>query len=328
VKRRDFITLVGGAAASWPFAVHAQQPERMRRVGVLVTAPALVEEKRMASFRQGLGESGYIEGQNVLIEYLHADNQYERLPALAADLVRRQVNVIVTPNSESAAMAARTVTTTKPIIFSVTEDPVKIGLVASLARPDGNVTGVYFFSSELGPKRLGLLSEIVPGATRFAVLANPSNPISKLGLQQIRAAARATGLELRVLNAADSHQIDLAFKELARERPDGLMFVNDPLFTSRRTQVVILAARYSIPAIYTTRDYPEVGGLMSYAANMAEVYTQLGVYTGLVLKGSKPADLPVVQSTKFELVINLQTAKSLDLEVPPTLLARADEVIE
>ena len=198
MRRREFVSLFGGAAIACPFAARAQHGERVPRIGVLVTAPAMVEVKRMASFRQGLGESGYIEGQNVLIEYLHADNQYERLPALAADLVRRQVNVIVTPNSESAAMAARTVTTTKPIIFSVTEDPVKIGLVASLARPDDNVTGVYFFSSELGPKRLGLLSEIVPGANRFAVLANPSNPISKLGLQQIGAAARAIGLELRV----------------------------------------------------------------------------------------------------------------------------------
>jgi putative ABC transport system substrate-binding protein len=326
MNRRDFITLLGGAAA-WPMAARAQQ-QSMPVIGVLVIAPAMVEEKRMASFRRGLRESGYAEGQNVLIEYFHANNQYERLPGLAADLIRRQANVIVTPGSESAAAAARTATKTLPIIFSVTEDPVKVGLVASLARPGNNATGVYLFSSELGPKRLGLLREIMPGAARIAVLANPNNPISEIGLQQVEEAARTIGLQLRVLNAADSRQIDAAFEIIAREHPDGLMLINDPLFTSRRTQIVILAARNSIPAIYTTRDYPEAGGLMSYATSMAEVYAQLGAYTGRVLKGANPADLPVVQSSKFELVINLQTARSLGISIPGTILARADEVIE
>jgi putative tryptophan/tyrosine transport system substrate-binding protein len=326
IGRRELFATLGGAAV-WPFAARGQQPA-LPIIGILVAAPALVEEKRMVSFRRGLSENGYIEGRNVIFEYFHANNQYERMPVLAADLVRRQVNVIVTPNSESSAMAAKAATRTIPIIFSVTEDPIKIGLVESLARPDGNVTGVYFFSSELGPKRLGLLREIVPSATRFAVLVNPNNPISMLGLRQIQVAARTSGLELLVCNATDIHQIDLAFEDLARERPDGVMLVNDPLFTSHRTQLIALAARYSLPAVYTTRDYPEVGGLMSYAASMAEVYAQLGRYTGQVLQGAKPTALPVVQSTKFELVINVQTAKSLGLEVSPSLLARADEVIE
>jgi putative ABC transport system substrate-binding protein len=327
MKRRQFITLLGGAAAAWPLAARAQQPS-MPVIGMLVMAPAMIEEKRMAAFRAGLSEGGYAEGRNVLIEYFRGDNQYERLPGLAADLVRRQVNVIVVPGSESGAMAARAATQTLPIIFSVTEDPVKLGLVASFARPGSNATGVYLFSSELGPKRLGLLREIMPGAARIAVLANPSNPISEIGLQHVEEAARTIGFELRVLKAADSRQIDAAFEDIARERPDGLMFINDPLFTSRRTQIVILAARHSLPAIYGTRDFPEAGGLMSYAASMAEVYAQLGVYTGQALKGAKPANLPVVQSTKFELVINLQTARSLGVSIPGAILARADEVIE
>jgi putative ABC transport system substrate-binding protein len=327
MRRREFIGLVGGAAAIWPLAARGQQPA-LPIIGILVAAPALVEEKRMASFRRGLSENGYVEGRNVQLEYFHANNQYELLAILAADLVRRQVNVIIAPNSESAATAARAATRNIPIIFSVTEDPIKIGLVESLARPDGNATGVYFFSSELGPKRLGLLRELVPAASHFAVLVNPNNPISALGLQKIQAAAQTNELKLAVFNATDIHQIDLAFEDLARERPGGIMFVNDPLFTSHRTRIVTLAARHSLPAVYTTRDYPESGGLMSYATSQVEVYTQLGSYAGQVLKGTKPTALPVVQSTKFELVINVQTAKSLGLEVPPSLLARADEVIE
>jgi putative ABC transport system substrate-binding protein len=282
----------------------------------------------MAAYRRGLGESGYVEGQNVVIDYFQADNQYERLPILAADLVRRRVSVIVTPNSESAALAATAATGTIPIVFSVTDDPVRVGLVASLARPGSNATGVNFFSTELGPKRLGLLREILPAVATVAVLVNPTNPTSEIGLQQVQAAARASGLKLRILSADDSRQIDAAFEDIARERPDGFMLINDPLFTSRRIQIIILAARHSLPAIYSTRDYPEAGGLMSYAASMAEVYGQLGVYTGRILKGAKPAELPVVQSTKFELVINTQTAKSLGISIPETMLAQADEVIE
>jgi putative ABC transport system substrate-binding protein len=282
----------------------------------------------MAAYRRGLSESGYVEGRNVVIEYLRADNQYERLPILAADLVRRGVSVIVTPGSESAALAAKAATRTIPIVFSATDDPVKLGLVASLARPGSNATGFNLFSTELGPKRLGLLREIVPAAVTVAVLVNPTNPTSEFGLQQVQAAAHAIGLKLRILSAGDNRQIDAAFENLASERPDGFMLINDPLFTSRRVQIIILAARYSLPAIYSTRDYPEAGGLMSYAASMAEVYGQLGVYTGHILNGAKPAELPVVQSTKFELVINIQTAKSLRISIPETMLARADEVIE
>jgi putative ABC transport system substrate-binding protein len=325
MNRREIITLLGGAGISWPLAARAQQ---MPVIGMLVTAPAIIEEKRMAAYRRGLGESGYVEGQNVVIDYFQADNQYERLPILAADLVRRRVSVIVTPNSESAALAATAATGTIPIVFSVTDDPVRVGLVASLARPGSNATGVNFFSTELGPKRLGLLREILPAVATVAVLVNPTNPTSEIGLQQVQAAARASGLKLRILSADDSRQIDAAFEDIARERPDGFMLINDPLFTSRRIQIIILAARHSLPAIYSTRDYPEAGGLMSYAASMAEVYGQLGVYTGRILKGAKPAELPVVQSTKFELVINTQTAKSLGISIPETMLAQADEVIE
>jgi len=327
VRRRDFITLFGGAAASWPLAAHAQQPA-MPVVGILGAAPALIGEKRMLPFHRGLSESGYSGGQNVALSYLRAEGQYDRLPQLAAELVRRQVSVIVAPNSVAGALAAKNATTTIPIVFSVTADPVRVGLVVNIARPDGNVTGAYSFTSELGAKRLGLLHELVPSAASVAVLANRANPITELGLQNVQAAARAIGLRVHILKASTAGEIDTAFAEVARERPDAFMTINDPLFSSRRTQIVLLAARHAVPAIYNTHEFVEAGGLMSYSPDLSEIYHQLGTYTGRILKGARPTDLPVVQSTKFELAINLQAAKALGLEVPPMLLARADEVIE
>jgi len=327
VRRRDFITLFGGAAASWPLAAHAQQPA-MPVVGILGAAPALIGEKRMLPFHRGLSESGYSGGQNVALSYLRAEGQYDRLPQLAAELVRRQVSVIVAPNSVAGALAAKNATTTIPIVFSVTADPVRVGLVVNIARPDGNVTGAYSFTSELGAKRLGLLHELVPSAASVAVLANRANPITELGLQNVQAAARAIGLRVHILKASTAGEIDTAFAEVARERPDAFMTINDPLFSSRRTQIVLLAARHAVPAIYNTHEFVEAGGLMSYSPDLSEIYHQLGTYTGRILKGARPTDLPVVQSTKFELAINLQAAKALGLEVPPMLLARADVVIE
>ncbi len=327
MRRRDFITLFGGAAASWPLAAHAQQPA-MPVVGILGAAPALIGEKRMLPFHRGLSESGYSGGQNVALSYLRAEGQYDRLPQLAAELVRRQVSVIVAPNSVAGALAAKNATTTIPIVFSVTADPVRVGLVVNIARPDGNVTGAYSFTSELGAKRLGLLHELVPSAASVAVLANRANPITELGLQNVQAAARAIGLRVHILKASTAGEIDTAFAEVARERPDAFMTINDPLFSSRRTQIVLLAARHAVPAIYNTHEFVEAGGLMSYSPDLSEIYHQLGTYTGRILKGARPTDLPVVQSTKFELAINLQAAKALGLEVPPMLLARADEVIE
>ena len=327
MRRRDFITLFGGAAASWPLAAHAQQPA-MPVVGILGAAPALIGEKRMLPFHRGLSESGYSGGQNVALSYLRAEGQYDRLPQLAAELVRRQVSVIVAPNSVAGALAAKNATTTIPIVFSVTADPVRVGLVVNIARPDGNVTGAYSFTSELGAKRLGLLHELVPSAASVAVLANRANPITELGLQNVQAAARAIGLRVHILKASTAGEIDTAFAEVARERPDAFMTINDPLFSSRRTQIVLLAARHAVPAIYNTHEFVEAGGLMSYSPDLSEIYHQLGTYTGRILKGARPTDLPVVQSTKFELVINAQTARMLGLTVPDKLLALADQVIE
>jgi putative ABC transport system substrate-binding protein len=276
-----------------------------------------------------LREAGYVEGENVAIAHRWAENQMDRLPALAAELVRRRVAVIVSVQGPVVALAAKAATTTIPIVFIVNDDPVRLGLVASLARPGGNLTGINFVSGELVAKRLELLRELVPGAARVAVLVNPANAAAtETTLRDVHPAARAVGLQILVLNADTSREIDAAFATIVRERPDALFVATSPYFTSRRVQFVQLAARHAIPATYVGRQFPDIGGLMSYGANVADAYHQLGVYVGRILKGAKPADLPVVQSSKFELVINHQTARMLGLTVPPTLLATADEVIE
>ena len=324
MKRRAFITLLGGAAA-WPLAARAQQPT-MPVIGFLGIAPPDTIADRLRAFRNGLKTIGYVEGENAAIVYRWAENPVDRLPELAAELVRRPVGVIVA--IANAASAAKEATTTIPIVFSVAEDPVRLGLVASLARPGGNLTGINIFSAELVAKHLELVRELLPSATRIAVLISPSGPSSEATLRDIEPAAHALGLRVQVLNANTPREIDAAFATLVRERLDALFLAADPFFTSRRVQLANLATRHVVPMISATREVPEAGGLISYGANISDGWRQMGVYVGRILRGTKPADLPVVQSTKFELVINAQTARILGLEVPPTLLARADEVIE
>jgi putative ABC transport system substrate-binding protein len=326
VKRRDFITLLGGAAAAWPRAASAQQAA-MPVVGFLHPASAHAAGDQLRAFHQGLKEAGFVHGENVAIEYRWADNRTDRLPALAADLVRRRVAVIATVGT--SALAAKAATTTIPIVFVGGEDPVKLGLVASLARPGGNLTGINWLGGELAAKRLELLRQLVPGATRVAVLVNPAiATLTEITLRDVETAARAMGLQIQVLNADTSREIDAAFEIIGREQPDALIVGPGPFFNSRRVQMAQLAARYAVPAIHTTRLEAEAGGLMSYGPSVTDAYRQVGAYTGRILKGAKPADLPVVQSSKFELVINAQTARMLRLTVPATLLAIADEVIE
>jgi ABC-type uncharacterized transport system substrate-binding protein len=327
MRRRKFIALLGSTAVPWPLAARAQQ-SAMPVIGFLHPASPEAQTERLRAFRQGLKEGGYVEGENVAIEYRWAENKLDRLPALATELVRRQVAVIVA-GTTSAAFAAKTATTTVPIVFSTTADPVGLGLVASLARPDGNLTGINWFASELAAKRLELLRELVPGAARVALLVEPANVrITEGTVREVEAAARAMGLQIRVLNANTSREIDTAFAALASERPDALFVGDSSLFNARRVQLAHWATHHRVPATYSGRQYVEAGGLMSYGASLTDASRQMGVYTGRILKGAKPADLPVVQSTKFELVINAQTARMLGLNVPPTLLARVDEVIE
>jgi putative ABC transport system substrate-binding protein len=296
-------------------------------VGFLDPTSAEAEADRLRAFRQGLKDAGFVEGENVEIVYRFAENRSDRLPSLAADLVRRQVAVIATRSV--GALAAKAATSTIPIVFLLSEDPVRLGLVASLARPAGNVTGINFFSTELTAKRLELLREVVPRAARVAVLVNPAYAVrTEATVRDVQAAAGAMGLQIQLLNASTSHEINAAFATFVRDRPDALFVGTDPFFSSRRSQLVNLASRHAVPATYSGRHYPEIGGLMSYGSDVNDAARQSGTYVGRVLKGTKPADLPVVQSSKFELVINAETARMLGLTVPPTLLSLADEVIE
>jgi putative ABC transport system substrate-binding protein len=327
MKRREFITLIGGAAAAWPLTARAQQPA-LPVIGFVNDRSADAGAGFAAAFRNGLGETGYAEGRNVTVAYHWLDGQFDRLPALMADLVRRRVAVIAATGSVTAAIAAKAATATIPIVFGVGEDPVKLGLVASLARPGGNATGFNFFNQEVDAKRLGLLHELVLKVVRVAVFLNPANGSSETTLRGVQEAAGVIGLQIQVLNASTSREIDAAFTTLARERPDALFVAGDGFFSSRRVQFAILAARDRIPAAYTNRDIVAAGGLMSYGTDLADMHHQVGVYAGNILRGAKPADLPVVQATKFEFVINLQTARALGIDVPPGLLAITDEVIE
>ena len=326
IRRRKFLATLLGGAATWPLAARAQQPG-MPVIGLLETRSPDMISDRLRRFRQGLKDTGYVEGENVTIVYDWAES-FDRLSALAAELIRRPVAVIVTPTTP-AALAAKAATTTIPIVFATGYDPVASGLVASLARPGGNLTGVNFFNNELAGKQLELLRELVPGATHVSALINPSNVRNaSAALADLETAARARGMQIQVLNASTSREIDDAFATLLRQRPDVLFVSGDGLFTSRRVQLVLLATLHKVPATFANREFAEIGGLMSYGANVPDAWHQVGVYVGRILKGTKPADLPVVQASKFELVINAQAAKILGLTIPPTLLARADEVIE
>ena len=327
MQRRKFITLLGGAILVWPLAVHAQQPA-LPVVAFVRDGSPEANAGYVAAFRKGLNESGYVEGQNVMVEYHWLEGQYDRLPALMADLVRQQVAVIATIGNVTS-LAAKAATATIPIVFGVGDDPVRLGLVTSLARPGGNATGTNFLVQETVAKRLRLLHELVPKAVHIAVLVNPSNPaVTDATLRGTKEAAATLGLQIQILNASSIGEIDAAFATLARERPDAPFVGGDAFFISRRTQFVTLTARDKIPATYSLRGYVAAGGLMSYGTDIGGAFRQVGVYTGSVLKGAKPADLPVLQSTKFELVINLQTARVLGIEVPPGIISIADEVIE
>jgi putative ABC transport system substrate-binding protein len=326
MRRRDFITLIGGAAATWPLAARAQQPA-MPVIGFLGTRALGDDLYLLSAFRRGLKEAGYVEGQNVAIEYRFAENQYDRLPALAADLVRRQVAVIAA--NGRAAQAAKEATATIPIAFVAGFDPVEVGLVASLNRPGGNITGVSILDVELGPKRLELLHELVPAATSIVLLVNPTDPArAETTSKELQAAAHSLGLQLHILHASTDRDFDTVFARLVQLGAGGLVIGGEPFFNSRSQQLGALTMRHAVPTIYQLRAFAAAGGLMSYGASLTDAYRLVGVYTGQILKGVKPADLPVQQATKVELIINLKTAKALGLTVPLPLLGRADEVIE
>ena len=329
MRRREFIAVLGGAAVSWPLAVRAQQPT-MPVIGYLRSDSPEASPKLRLEFTKGLAETGYVEGRNVTVEYRWAEGHYDRLPELAADLVRRQVAVIVTPGNTPAALAAKAATATLPIVFSFGADPVKIGLVASLDRPGGNATGFGEMNIEVAPKRLGIMHELMPSAPRFALLLEPKNsPTTAADVTELQAAAAAIGLQVEVVYAAATvGDLETAFSSLAQKRVDALMVNPSPQFASLRVQLAALAARYAIPTIYWDRRLADAGGLMSYGSNVEDLFRKVGVYAGRILKGEKPSDMPVQQATKFDFVINLKAAKALGLAVPPTLLARADDVIE
>ena len=327
MRRRDFITAVGGAAAAWSFAAHAQQPA-MPVIGFMHVGTADPLAHLVSAFRQGLKDTGYIEGRNVAIEFRWAEGQNERLPAFAADLVHLPAAVIVTGGGEAPARAAKAATATIPIVFNVGGDPVKAGLVASLARPGGNATGVNIFTAELAEKRLGLLHELSPTASMIAHLVNPNFPPSATNAREVQAAATSIGRQILLLNASSESEIDTAFSTMAQQHVGAVLVGADPYFYGRRVQIVALATRYAIPASYEQHEFATAGGLMYYGTSIAESYRQMGLYAGRILKGEKPADLPVMQSTKFEFVLNLKTAKALGLTIPPGVLAIADEVIE
>jgi putative ABC transport system substrate-binding protein len=327
MRRRDFITLLTGTMAAWSLTARAQQAAPPL-VGFVHSGFATDQPQNAAAFRKGLSETGYVEGQNVAVEYHWLEGQYDRVPAVMADLVRRRVTVIAVPSGNTISLAAKAATVTIPIVFAVGEDPVKLGLVPSLARPGGNLTGINFFVQELTAKQLALLQELVPTAVRVVVLLNPANGGGATILRDVREAARVIGLDIHVVNAGTSNEIDAAFAALARERSDAVFVAPDAFYAARRVQITSLAARERIPAVYWNREFAEAGGLMSYGTDFVETFHQAGAYVGRILKGAKPADLPVVQPTKFEFVINRQTARLLGIEVSPKLLAIADEVIE
>ena len=327
MRRREFITLLGGAWAAWPLGARAQQ-STMQVIGFVYPSVPELSAGIVAAFRKGLNETGFVEGRNVTIEFRFGYNDNARLPELAADLVRRRVAVIATPASTPSALAAKAATTTIPIVFGIGGDPVELGLVASLNRPGGNVTGISSLNAELGTKRLGFLHELLPNAVRFAVLLNPNNRNAEPLTRDVQATASAIGRQIEVFAASSAREIDAAFASLLQKRVDALVVSPDPLLDSRRVQLITLATHHRLPTIYSFRENVEIGGLMSYGSSAADRDRQVGIYTGRILKGEKPADLPVIRAAKFEFVINLQTARVLGLTVPSTLLASADEVIE
>jgi putative ABC transport system substrate-binding protein len=327
MKRREFIGLVGSAAAAWPLALRAQQ-SAMPVVGFLSSRSAEEAAVHTAAFRRGLGETGLVEGQNVAIVFRWAEGHYERLPALAKELVDLRVSVVMSGGGSPSALAAKAATSTVPIVFVIGDDPVQVGLTANFNRPGGNLTGVAFLTGELGAKRLGLICEVVPGNSAIALLLNPDSPSAEIHRKEVQAAAQALGRRLLTLHARTDTDFEASFAMLKKEQAGALIVQNDPFFDSRRDRIMSLAARNAVPAIYHIREFPAAGGLMSYGASLADSYRQAGSYVGRILKGEKPADLPVIQPTNFELVINLKTAKALGLTVSPSLLARADEVIE